>query len=54
MLLEKISSKNKELVHKENLVNTIHKKIDSIELLMTIGAGDIDKYVPELKKLFEN
>lgn len=54
MLLEKISSKNKELVHKENIVNTIHERIDSIELLMTIGAGDIDKYVPELKQLFEN
>lgn len=54
MLLEKITSKKKELVHKENLVNTIHEKFDSIELLMTIGAGDIDKYVTELKKLFEN
>ena len=48
-LLEKITSKNKILCSKEELLNTI-KSIDP-ELIMTVGAGDIDRFVPQIEKL---
>ena len=48
-LLEKITSKEKVLSSKEELLNTI-KSIDP-ELIMTVGAGDIDRFVPQIEKL---
>ena len=51
VLLEKITSKNKMLCSKENLLDTI-KDIDP-ELVMTVGAGDIDRFVPQLEKMLE-
>lgn len=51
-LLEKITSKNKMLCRKDELLDII-KSIDS-ELVMTVGAGDIDRFVPQIEKLFED
>lgn len=51
-LLEKITSKNKMLCGKNELLDII-KSIDS-ELVMTVGAGDIDRFVPQIEKLFED
>ena len=48
-LLEKITSKNKILCSKEDLLDTI-KRIDP-QLIMTVGAGDIDRFVPQIEKL---
>ncbi len=50
-LLKKITSKNKMLCPKEELLNTI-KDIDP-ELVMTVGAGDIDRFVPQIEKLLK-
>lgn len=49
-LLEKITSKNKMLCDKKELLNII-KGIDP-ELIMTVGAGDIDRFIPQIEKLF--
>ena len=51
-LLEKITAKDKMLCLKEELLNKI-KDIDP-ELIMTVGAGDIDRFVPQIEKMFEN
>ncbi len=51
-LLKKITSKNKMLCPKEELLNTI-KDIDP-ELVMTVGAGDIDRFVPQIEKLLND
>ena len=48
-LLKKITSKEKLLCSKEELLNTI-KHIDP-QLIMTVGAGDIDRFVPQIEKL---
>ena len=50
-LLEKITSKNKMLCSKETLLDTI-KSIDP-ELVMTVGAGDIDRFVPQIEKMLK-
>jgi len=50
-LLERITSKEKMLCSKETLLETI-KNIDP-ELVMTVGAGDIDRFVPHIEKMFK-
>lgn len=50
MLLDKIHCKEKKLVEKQDLVSEI-KHIDGV--VMTIGAGDIDRLVEEITKAFK-
>lgn len=47
IILNKMMKKNKLLVAKENLISELDKK--EVEVLVTIGAGDIDQEVPILK-----
>lgn len=48
MLLSKMKSKNKSICSKSDLVQSIREK--NIEVLLTLGAGDIDTLVEPLKK----
>ena len=50
-LLEKITAKSKMLCSKDELLKTI-KDIDP-ELVMTVGAGDIDRFVPQIEMMFK-
>lgn len=47
MLLNKISIPNKEVSEKEDLIDVISKR--DFDILLTIGAGDIDKLVEPIK-----
>lgn len=47
IIFEKLKTKNKELVTKESLLETLKNK--ELEILMTLGAGDIDVFVPKIK-----
>lgn len=49
MIFEKIQSKVKILCSKENLLQTVDSQ--DFDLVITIGAGDIDKMVEPLKKM---
>ena len=51
IIYNEISSKNKNLCTKENLIQLITEK--NIEVLLTLGAGDIDTKVNEIKDLLE-
>lgn len=42
----------KSMCKKEDILNVIKEK--EIEVLITLGAGDIDNYVPEICKILEN
>ena len=48
LLLQKINNSNKKLVEANNIVEEIANR--KIDLLLTIGAGDIDRIVNLLKK----
>ena len=50
-LLEKISLSEKYLVRKEELTGKLKHLIQSPSIIMTLGAGDIDRKVEEVKKL---
>lgn len=49
LLFEKVNLKNKILCEKEQLLEHLEKS--DIEVLLTIGAGDIDQFVEPIKKL---
>ena len=51
-LLKKITTKEKMLTTKEELLKKI-KDIDP-ELVMTVGAGDIDRFVPQIEEMLKN
>ena len=51
VLLEKVEMEKKSLVQKPELVNFL--KQSQPELLMTLGAGDIDVFVELIKNAFE-
>jgi UDP-N-acetylmuramate--alanine ligase len=52
LIFDKLSSKQKMLINKDELPAVIRRKKD-IEVIVTIGAGDIDKYVKEIKEILE-
>jgi len=51
MLLEKVRLANKKLVDRDNLVEEVLKL--SPEVLLTMGAGDIDRMIEPLKKALD-
>jgi len=52
MILQKMKIKNKQLVKKENLVDLLRNK--DLEVLLTLGAGDIGEFVEPVKRMFMN
>jgi UDP-N-acetylmuramate--alanine ligase len=52
MLLNKIRSTNKTLCTKENLVEELILR--NPEVLLTLGAGDIDQMVSPIIEAFDN
>lgn len=47
IIFEKLKTENKELVTKESLMEKLKNK--ELEVLMTLGAGDIDVFVPHIE-----
>lgn len=52
MIMNRVSIDDKKLLSKEETLN--HIKLKMPELLLTVGAGDVDTLVKPLKKIFEN
>jgi len=50
IILDKINKENKAIVKREQLISTLDDK--SVEVLVTLGAGDIDKEIEGLKAHF--
>ena len=53
LILDHLTSNERTLLGKEQLLETIKNKKD-IEVIVTIGAGDIDKYVDGIKQILTN
>ncbi len=51
MILNNINNKNKDIVAKEDLINTLKNK--EFDVLITMGAGDIDRFVEPIKQMLE-
>ncbi|MBK8623743.1 MAG: UDP-N-acetylmuramate--L-alanine ligase [Saprospiraceae bacterium] len=52
MIFQEMKNSHKVLVSKTNLMETIQWK--DLEVIITLGAGDIDTFVPEIKKKLES
>lgn len=50
MIFKKVTSKNKTLCNKNQLLEVLAKK--KIEVLLTMGAGDIDRFIEPIKLLY--
>jgi UDP-N-acetylmuramate--alanine ligase len=50
IILDKIKNKNKTWCKKEDLLSILKNK--ELEVLMTLGAGDIDQFVEPIKEMF--
>lgn len=51
MIFKDVSIQDKTLINKEDLLSLLAKK--NPEVLVSFGAGDIDKLVPQIKKLLQ-
>lgn len=51
IIFNKMKNPNKHLVEKSNLLNEL--QLNDVEVLMTLGAGDIDRLVKPIKALIE-
>ncbi len=49
-ILDHMTLKNKSIVEKQDLLNTLKNK--DLQVLLTMGAGDIDQFVQPIKTLF--
>ncbi len=52
IIFDDINCKNKYLINKENLIDTI--KNYTFEILLTVGAGDICNYLPQICNIVTN
>lgn len=50
MLLDKVESKNKRLISKQDLVKSIDER--EYDVLLMVGAGDLDLLIPEMEQKF--
>lgn len=53
IIFDRITTKKKTLCTKQELLGILAKK-KNFDVLATFGAGDIDRLLPEIKKLLEN
>ena len=51
IILNRLTCKEKEITLKENLIEKI--KVGKFEVLMTMGAGNVDIFLPEIKDIME-
>ncbi len=50
LIFDKLTCPQKQLITKTELLNTLQPKTD-LEVILTIGAGDIDKYLTGIKEI---
>lgn len=53
LIFDKLKNKHKTLVTKASLMKHLNQQ-DNLEILLTLGAGDIDVFIESIKKMLEN
>lgn len=54
IIFEKVDINNKVLINKSELLSHIKDNITNFEVLITMGAGDIDSFIEDIKRLIQN
>jgi UDP-N-acetylmuramate--alanine ligase len=52
MIYKNVTSSSKMMCTKENLIDVLSRK--DFEILLTMGAGDIDRFVEPVKKMIQS
>lgn len=51
LIFENITTEKKFKANKENLLDLIKSRLDKIDIIVTMGAGDIDRFVKPIEAL---
>ena len=54
LIFNRLTAKEKMLIIKDELVEVIRRKKNELQILLTIGAGDIDKYLTGIKEVLNS
>lgn len=54
IILDKVTIPNKKIISRENLLSYLGNEIENIDVVITIGAGNIDTTVHSITELLEN
>lgn len=52
IIFNDVTIENKVLIHKEEVLDTLEKR--ELDVVITFGAGDIDRLIPSIKELLQN
>lgn len=52
LIYNELICKEKSMIHKEDVVDLVKKR--DFDVLVVLGAGDLDNYVPQMTKIIEN
>lgn len=52
LIYNELTCKEKSLIHKEDVIDLVKKR--DFDVLVVLGAGDLDNYVPQMTKIIEN
>ncbi|PNP92617.1 UDP-N-acetylmuramate--L-alanine ligase [Hoylesella timonensis] len=52
LIYNELTCKEKSMIHKEDMIDLVKKR--DFDVLVVLGAGDLDNYVPQMTKIIEN
>lgn len=52
LIYNELTCKGKSMIHKEDVIDLVKKR--DFDVLVVLGAGDLDNYVPQMTKIIEN
>lgn len=52
LIYNELTCKEKSMMHKEDVIDLVKKR--DFDVLVVLGAGDLDNYVPQMTKIIEN
>lgn len=52
LIYNELTCKEKSMIHKEDVIDLVKKR--GFDVLVVLGAGDLDNYVPQMTKIIEN
>ncbi|MFM2267542.1 MAG: hypothetical protein RL757_983 [Bacteroidota bacterium] len=53
IVFDKMKNPNKTLTDKQNLMDILGGRLSELDVVLTLGAGDIDTFVPKIKSVLE-
>lgn len=52
LIYNELTCKEKSMIHKEDVIDLVKKR--DFDVLVVLGAGDLDNYVPQMTKIIDN